>query len=173
MGRQPVAPADDPEALRLALRDAMAAVCTPVAVVTTMAGTRPYGTTVSAFASLSMEPPMVLVSLDQRSGLLAEIRRTRGFGLNVLSSDQAQLAQIFARSGADGFATTSWVAHAGVPRLPGATSFVVCQVPQLIRAGDHVLVLGLVCDAETGPGSPLTYHRRAYGSHATLADAKR
>jgi flavin reductase (DIM6/NTAB) family NADH-FMN oxidoreductase RutF len=48
----------------------MADVCTPVAVVTTLRGDRPHGTTVSAFASLSMSPPMVLVSLDLRSDLL-------------------------------------------------------------------------------------------------------
>ncbi len=56
-------------------RDAMATVCTPVAVVTAMDGERPHGTTVSAFASLSVDPPMVLVALDARSDLLTLVRR--------------------------------------------------------------------------------------------------
>lgn len=81
------APISDTSA-RQALRDAMAAVASPVAVVTAMDGRRLHGTTVSAFASVSLTPPMVLVSLDNQSQLLAIIRRTGRFGLNVLGSHQ-------------------------------------------------------------------------------------
>jgi flavin reductase (DIM6/NTAB) family NADH-FMN oxidoreductase RutF len=67
-------------------RDVMSSVCSPVSVVTTHLDGEPFGTTVSAFASLSMSPPMVLVCLDESSDLLAAVRRTDRFGLNVLSS---------------------------------------------------------------------------------------
>ncbi|MET7895921.1 flavin reductase family protein [Streptomyces mirabilis] len=69
------APISDTSA-RQAFRDAMATVASPVAMVTAMDGRHPHGTTVSAFASLCPAPPMVLVSLDNRSHLLAIIRRT-------------------------------------------------------------------------------------------------
>src|SRR5579871_3916094 len=98
-----------PTALQAAFRTAMASVCTPVSVVTTLADGLPYGTTVSAFASLSMEPPMVLVSLDLGSDLLALVRQTGRFGLNVLASSQTALALNFARKGGAGkFAGVAW-----------------------------------------------------------------
>ncbi|WP_318280395.1 flavin reductase family protein [Streptomyces griseoloalbus] len=74
-------------------------VASRVAVVTALDGSRPHGTTVSAFASLSLAPPMALVSLDERSRLLAIIRRSGRFGLNVLGAHQADPASLFARSG--------------------------------------------------------------------------
>ena len=95
-------PADRPTALQAAFRTAMGSVCTPVSVVTTMADGLPYGTTVSAFASLSMDPPMVLVALDLGSDLLALVRQTGHFGLNILSSSQSALALNFARKGRAG-----------------------------------------------------------------------
>ncbi|WP_306943054.1 flavin reductase family protein [Streptomyces phaeochromogenes] len=70
-------------------------------MVTALDGDRPHGTTVSAFASHSLTPPMVLVSLDNRSQLLAVIRRTGRFGLNILGVHQADLATAFARTGPD------------------------------------------------------------------------
>src|SRR6185437_14951559 len=81
---------------------AMARVCTPVTVVTTF-DRSPHGTTVNAFASLSLDPPMVLVSLDQRSELLARLTRSGPFGINVLSSVQSDLSMRFARKGPDTF----------------------------------------------------------------------
>lgn len=115
-----------------AFRAAMAAVCTPVSVVTTMEDGLPYGTTVSAFTSLSLEPPMLLVSLDRNSDLLAMIRRTGRFGLNVLASSQPELAMNFARKGRHGQVLRSAVGGGGrgavparcggLPRMRGRTA---------------------------------------------------
>src|SRR5260370_19552033 len=77
-------------------REVMSSVATPVSVVTTMGGGgQPFGTTVSAFASLSMTPPMVLVALDQGSDLLDQVRTSGVFGLNVLASPQSSPARPF------------------------------------------------------------------------------
>src|SRR3984957_15902539 len=109
----PSRPADvDPGSFRAV----MATVCTPVSVVTAMAGDRPHGSTVSAFASLSLNPPMVLVSLDLGSDLLRHIRGSRAFGLNVLHTGQAALAAAFARKGDDKFDGIRWVREDGIPR---------------------------------------------------------
>ena len=105
-------------------RDVMAAVASPVAVVTAMDGERPHGTTVSAFASLSLTPPMVLVSLDNRSRLLAIVRRTGRFGLNILGAHQAGLAAVFARPGGDKFDDVIWVPSSNLPRLPGSAAWI-------------------------------------------------
>ncbi|XVV38321.1 flavin reductase family protein [Streptomyces sp. CA-100214] len=157
------------EPLQNAFRDVMANVCTPVSVVTTSAGDLPHGTTVSAFASLSMSPPMVLVSLDCGSELLALIRETGHFGLNVLASDQSPLALAFARKGGPAkFTGISWELDTGVPRLPGATGFLACRVTDFVSGGDHIVVLGEVVTARTAENRPLTYHARVFGTHVAL-----
>lgn len=155
--------------LRNTFREVMASVCTPVSVVTAMIDGRPHGTTVSAFASLSMDPPMVLVSLDRSSELLAIIRASDGFGLNVLSSRQSALALRFARKGGIAkFAGIGWVVEARVPRLPGTGGFLACDVTDLVDGGDHVVVLGRVRAADRADQPPLTYHARVFGTHAAL-----
>jgi flavin reductase (DIM6/NTAB) family NADH-FMN oxidoreductase RutF len=146
-----------------AFRDVMAAVCTPVAVVTSVRAGVPHGTTVSAFASLSMNPPMVLVSLDRGSDLLTMVRETGRFGINVLGSDQADLALRFARKdGPAKFEGVPWELRAEVPRLPDVVGFAGCTVADLVPGGDHVIVLGDVVATELAAGPPLVYHGRMF-----------
>jgi flavin reductase (DIM6/NTAB) family NADH-FMN oxidoreductase RutF len=159
----------EPAVLQDAFRQAMSSVCSPVSVVTGFEDDLPYGTTVSAFASLSLEPPMVLISLDKRSNLLGLVRRTRRFGLNVLASGQAELALNFARKGGPAkFLSVPWGIESEVPRLPGAAGFLACQVANLIEGGDHMVVFGTVLSAETTAGQPLTYHGRKFGTHCSV-----
>jgi flavin reductase (DIM6/NTAB) family NADH-FMN oxidoreductase RutF len=150
-------------------RAVMAGVATPVSVVTTLTDGHPHGTTVSAFASLSMTPPMVLVSLDRGSELLARLDHRSVFGVNVLASDQAALALAFARKGSDKFTGVDWVADAGAPRLIGSPGWLACTVSRLVEGGDHVIVLGEVHRAATTEAAPLTYHSRTFGTHAQVA----
>lgn len=158
-----------PAAVADAFREVMAGVPTPVSVVTTLDGGRPHGTTVSAFTSLSMAPPMVLVSLDRRSGLLARLAEGTPFGLNVLGAGQADLALRFARSGPDGFADVAWRAEGGAARLLGSPGWLACRVARLVDGGDHVVVLGDVLAATPERGAPLTYHARTFGTHAAAS----
>jgi len=163
--------ADAAPGIAAAFRETMAAVCTPVAVVTGLDGDRPHGTTVSAFASLSMNPPMVLVALDRASELLALIRRTRRFGLNLLGGTQAGLARRFAtKGGAAKFAGVPWERHAEVPRIPGCAGFLGCTVAGLAHGGDHLIVLGNVVAAETTGDLPLVYHGRAFATPVALPE---
>jgi flavin reductase (DIM6/NTAB) family NADH-FMN oxidoreductase RutF len=140
-------------------REAMASVATPVSVVTTTWEGDHYGATVSAFSSLSMDPPMLLVSLDRRSSLLTAIRSADRFGINILSAAQASTALQFASNrGTD----------SGLPRLDGAVSWLACDLVDSVQGGDHIIALGRVVSVETGEGTPLTYHRRVFGTHVAL-----
>jgi flavin reductase (DIM6/NTAB) family NADH-FMN oxidoreductase RutF len=152
-----------------AFRDALASVCTPVSVVTSHRHGHPHGTTVSAFCSLSLQPPMVLVSLDRRSDLLAIVTESRVFGINVLNDDQKDLAINFARKGQDKFEGIAWDLDRGVPRISGAATWLVCKLEQLHEGGDHLIAVGLVEHAESGPGNPLLYRRREFGTLARTA----
>lgn len=152
--------------LQSTFRTAMASVCTPVSIVTTIElFGQPYGATVSAFTSLSMSPPMVLVSLDASSSLLGMVERTGAFGLNVLASDQADLARRFATKGPGRFTGIRWSGEHGSARLAGVAAWVACRVSDIIEGGDHKILLGKVLDVDTTAHEPLTYHDRTFGTH--------
>lgn len=155
--------------LQQQFRDVMAGVATPVAIVTTVSDDRPHGATVSAFLSLSMEPPMLLISLDKRSELLRLIQHSLRFGLNVLEVGQQELAASFARKSADKFQGVDWQERHGAPRLPDVSGWVACAVAEFIDAGDHTVIIGSVLEAAHDLGAPLTYHRRAFGTHVEAA----
>ncbi|CAI7980969.1 hypothetical protein FRAHR75_940005 [Frankia sp. Hr75.2] len=113
---------------------------------------------------------MVLVSLDNRSHLLAIIRRTGRLGLNILGIHQAGLAATFARPGRDKFDDVIWSPSENLPRLPGSAAWIAAEVDEYVTAGDHTVLLAHVITAESGgEGPPLTYHQRSFGTHRPLA----
>jgi flavin reductase (DIM6/NTAB) family NADH-FMN oxidoreductase RutF len=157
------------DALVMDFKESMARVSSTVVVVTTMTHVGPHGTTVSAFMSLSANPPMIVVSLDCASESLARIRGVSRFGVNVLSHDQADIARAFARKGGEKFAGVQWAPDHGLPRLDGTATWLSCSAARLVEGWDHTLVIGVVEAAEVAGGLPLTYHARSFGTHAPLA----
>src|SRR4051812_8366537 len=154
-------------------RDLMAGVCAPVTVVTTANQDGPHGATVSSFASLSLQPPLVTVALDRRSALLARILGSRQFGVNVLASAADELALLFARRDEDRFGQVPWGLSRGLPRLDGAAGWAVCDLHQVVDGGDHLLLVGLVTHAESSQLSPLVYGHRTFGTHSRFAERPR
>ena len=120
---------------------AMGSVCTPVSVVTAFDDARPHGTTVSAFCSLSLTPPMMLVALDEGSALLQVLRAASRFGLNVLSHSQDAIAGKFAMKGDDKFDSVVWESRSGVPHITGSACWFACDVEQFVAGGDHTVRL--------------------------------
>lgn len=151
-------------------RASMGAVATPVSIVTTSIHA-PHGTTVSAFASLSLDPPMVLVSLQNDSDLLGLISQSGRFGLNVLAFDQAGIASTFAKRGLDRFEGIDWVLDQGVPRIAGIASWAACRVVDLIPGGDHTIVTGLVEGADSADVAGLVYQHRRFGHFTPVEPA--
>lgn len=147
-------------------RELMTRVCSPVAVVTTLtADGRPYGTTVSAFMSLSLRPPMVIIALGSESELLAHARAAGRIGVNVLRHDAARTALAFARARADKFGTADWILENGLPRLRQTCGWLACDVASIVPGGDHLLLLSQVISAQMTDDPPLTYARRTFGTH--------
>lgn len=158
----------DPAVLQKSFRAAMGNVAAAVSVVTTFHDGAPHGTTVSAFSSLSMDPPMLLVSLDNRSKLLAKLSVGSRVGVNVLSAHQDQVALRFAGKGDDKFLDVPWQLEDGAPALSDRHAWVAITVARLVEAGDHTLVLGDVEAADTSSSLALTYWQRAFGSHQSF-----
>lgn len=155
------------EQLESDFREAMAHVSAPVTVITTMIDGVPYGSTVSAFASLSVNPPMVLLALDNRGALIKHIRQSGRIGVNVLSSAQGDLAVRFATRGLpDRFSEVDWAPEEGLPRIEGATAWLRCEQVTFEPGGDHTVLLGTVAAAEASGVDGLTYYQRRFGSAA-------
>lgn len=151
-------------------RSAMGSVCTPVSVVTALDGARPHSTTVSAFCSLSLTPPMVMLALDRGSDLLPLLRHGARFGVNILSDGQEAIASQCARKGRDKFDDIAWVERDGVPHLVDSACWFACDVEQLVPGGDHTVILGAVVGAAHSDRAPLTYHRRVFGTHTAFGE---
>ena len=115
---------------------------------------------------------MVLVSLDRKSDLLAIVTESRVFGINVLSNQQQDLAVNFARPGPDKFEGVAWKLDRGVPRISGAATWLVCKLQQLHDGGDHLIAVGLVEHAESGPGDPLLYRYREFGTLTGIGEGE-
>jgi flavin reductase (DIM6/NTAB) family NADH-FMN oxidoreductase RutF len=155
-------------------RDLMATVCAPVTVVTTADEAGPHGATVSAFASLSLRPPLITVALDRRSALLDRILGTGRLGVNVLGSGDDDVALRFARvTGADRFDGVGWSPEHGLPRLDCAAGWAACELRQAVDGGDHLLLIGLVVHAESRHAAPLVYGHRTFGTHSRYAHRPR
>ncbi|GAA4889315.1 flavin reductase family protein [Tessaracoccus lubricantis] len=149
--------------LEVSFREAMARVPSPVTVVTTMLDGVPTGTTVSAFASLSVTPPMVFFALDNRSGMIERIRETGRVGINILAAGQGEVALRFARRDIpDRFADLAWQDDHGLPRLEGSVSWLRCEQLEFVAGGDHTVVLATVAAAEAHSDSSLGYHLRQF-----------
>jgi flavin reductase len=145
---------------------AMGGAVTGVTVVTTNLDGLPIGRTVSAMCSVSADPALLLVSIRTDSPLLAAIDARGEFGVNVLSTLQAAIADAFAGRGERrySFGVRDWWPLAGgaVPLLRDAAARFVCRVETTRQAGTHTLVLGAVTRAERGRATPLAYTHRGY-----------
>jgi 3-hydroxy-9,10-secoandrosta-1,3,5(10)-triene-9,17-dione monooxygenase reductase component len=145
-------------------RSVLAELPKGVTIVTTMGDSEPVGSTASAVTSLSLEPPLVLLSLGRNSRTLGHLRRHGQFAINVLRDRHRALAESFAAvpSHEDRFATVPYrVAH-DVPVLGDALAWVTCRLHATYPGGDHLIVVGAVTGMHRDKGEPLLWHRGAY-----------
>ena len=144
----------------------MALVPTPVTVVTAPGEADPAGATASAVASLSLDPPLMLVCLDHRSRTLGALRSAGRFAINVLSADAEAEARTFATTvpHAEKWAGVSSADRGGVPVLDRALVWVTCELRDLLDGGDHTIVTGKVLELGTAEGDPLIYLEGQYRS---------
>ena len=144
-------------------RETLGTFCTVVTVVTTLDGDRPTGATANSFTSVSLDPPLILVCFGQKSSTLGAVQSSGAFAVNILSDQQRAVASAFASKGADKFAGIAWRAAAtGAPILPGSIGWLDCRVHDVVRAGDHDVVLGQVVALDHSPARPLGYFRGSY-----------
>jgi flavin reductase (DIM6/NTAB) family NADH-FMN oxidoreductase RutF len=115
---------------------------TGVTVVSTVRDGRPVGCTVNAFTSVSLDPPLLLVSLSNRGSTLAAVEAHGTFAVSVLSWAQRQLVSRFAAADGDRFAGVNHRMQCGVPVIMDVAAATVCTLTQVVPVTDHALVFG-------------------------------
>ena len=137
---------------------------TGVTIVTTSdPDGRPAGLTVSAFASLSLDPPLVLVCVDHKAQSYPALKDNRGFAVNVLATEHEALSRRFASTRLDKFDGVAYrMSPLGLPLLGGALAHVECVTVNRHVEGDHTIFVGRVEAGAVADGEPLLYHRGKY-----------
>lgn len=156
-------PGQDPA---VAFRRTLGMFATGVTVITTQVGDQVHGMTANAFMSVSLEPPLVVISVDRRSKMHQLLYEGRHYGINVLADDQQAMSDRFAgRRAAEGEAEVeepTFVQVHETPLVDGAIAHLVARVVRSYWGGDHSLFLGRVEYARYGVGRPLLFHGGRY-----------
>ena len=153
----------DPEALRSAMR----AWSAGVTVVTSVYEGETHGMTVNSFTSISLTPPLLIISLQQHTRTHEMVMKSRMFGLTILSSEQTNISDLFAgrmpevKDRIAAVKTETLVT--GSPLIVGGLAWLDCRVLQTYDAGQTSLFIAEAVAARgTGSGEPLLYHNREY-----------
>jgi flavin reductase (DIM6/NTAB) family NADH-FMN oxidoreductase RutF len=149
----------------VAFREAIAHFATGVTVITTLHEGRPAGMTASAVASLSLDPVLLLVCINNRLPTHEAIEASRRFVVNVLGEGQEEVAMRFARPAPDKFAGVPLIRDRELPVLEQAIAHFVCDLHERFPGGDHSIFTGLVRECAATPGKrPLLYFRSGFES---------
>lgn len=146
-------------------RHALGQFASGVTVVTMAHDGESSGLTVSAFSSLSLHPPYVLVCIDKSSTTLNFARRAASFTVNILSEEQQHLSNHFASKLTDKLITVPHhIGQLGNPILEDTVAHLECRLEKEIDGGDHVILIGEVMDTHVNDQKqPLLYHSGHYG----------
>jgi flavin reductase (DIM6/NTAB) family NADH-FMN oxidoreductase RutF len=147
-------------------KEALGNYPTGVTIVTTTGGENiPVGLTVNSFASVSLDPLLILWSIDHRVSSLDIFKQSGKFAVHILAGNQQELCKTFASKDVDRFANCNWsFSELGVPVIEGAFAVLECTTHQLVEAGDHTILIGAVQNIEVQKDrNPMLYHRRHFG----------
>jgi flavin reductase (DIM6/NTAB) family NADH-FMN oxidoreductase RutF len=136
---------------------------TGVTVVTTGGEAGRHGLTANAVASLSLDPPLVLVAVDKRSATLDYLKKNRCFAVNILRVEQEEVSRRFATPGPKDFSDLKiTTAATGAPILADCLAFLDCRVFDILPGGDHEIFVGEIVAGEHVGGEPLLYYCGGY-----------
>jgi flavin reductase (DIM6/NTAB) family NADH-FMN oxidoreductase RutF len=149
----------------LLFKEVMGNYPTGVTVVTTIDENGiPFGLTVNSFASVSIDPLLILWSIDKRVSSYNLFTATDKFAVHVLAGNQSDICSLFATKGTDRFANCEWeLSEYKLPIIAGAAGVLQCKTYKTIEAGDHTILVGEVVDIQHGNKDPLLYHKRKFG----------
>jgi flavin reductase (DIM6/NTAB) family NADH-FMN oxidoreductase RutF len=138
---------------------------TGVTVVTTTDESGvPLGLTVNSFASVSIDPLLILWSIDKRVSTHDIFAKIDKFAVHVLAADQGELCSLFASKGIDRFKNCEWeLSEHKLPILKDVAGILQCRTFKTVDAGDHTILIGEIIDIKGEQKEPLLYHKRKFG----------
>jgi flavin reductase (DIM6/NTAB) family NADH-FMN oxidoreductase RutF len=123
----------------------------------------PNGLTANAFLSLSLDPPLVLISVDKSAQCYPCFEGMNGFTVNFLSEEQEEISRRFATKGIDKFAGLEWhEGRNGAAILNGVLGYVECKIRECHDGGDHTIVVGEIVGANASGERPLLFFKGKY-----------
>lgn len=144
-------------------RRACSSFATGVAIVTARLGNTQVGMTVNSFASVSLDPPLVMWSLRAASRSRPIFEASESFAINILSARQMALADRFAKGAGDVFREQALIPSAlGLPLIADALAHLECRTRRIYDAGDHRILIGEVVGLRAGEGEPLLFFQGRY-----------
>ncbi len=145
-------------------RDVFGHFATGVTIITAMDGDEPVGMAANSFASLSLDPPLVLFCVAYSSTTWPRIEAVGKFAVNILGEQHEKVSRVFAQKAADRFGQTPWrCGVSGAPVLEEAIAYIDCEFEAEHPGGDHKIVVGRVLDLDVlARGRPLVFFRGSY-----------
>ncbi|GAA0429314.1 hypothetical protein GCM10008983_02060 [Lentibacillus halophilus] len=154
-------------------RDVIGHFASGVTIITTRKDETDFGITASAVASLSMDPPMLIVCVNKQTGTCNAISESKKFGVNILHEDQSELAKQFARANTDKFqGVDTTYGEMGEPLLNDVLAHLECRVAEEVTGGTHSVFLAEVQNAQAEQGMPLAYFRGKFGHFQDANDER-
>jgi flavin reductase (DIM6/NTAB) family NADH-FMN oxidoreductase RutF len=148
-------------------RKIMGQFATGVTVVTTGGKAGVHGLTANAVASLSLDPPLVLVAVERKAHSLDFLKENRCFAVNILRLEQEAISRRFATPGPKHFSGLAILTSATEsPILADCLAYLDCRVIDILPGGDHEIFVGEILAGDVHEGRPLLYHAGKYRSLA-------
>lgn len=144
-------------------RDAMGKFATGITIVSINDNNEYRGMTVNAFMSISLNPKLIAVSIDENAGMYDKLKNTTKFGVSMLKEEQRDLSMIFARQ-KEKDRVIEFIVRDDVPVIKDALATLSCEVDQKVKAGDHLILIAKVTDITIQDGSPILYYGGKYRS---------
>ena len=153
-------PSSDPDSFR----GALGAFATGVTVITTDSPEGPVGIVANSFASVSLDPPLVLWSPAKSSRRFEHFAGSRRFAIHVMGADQKDICTAIIKSKSAVAELPTHSSHCGMPLIDGALATFECNLEATHDAGDHVIIIGRVTKAHHKGGDPLVFFGGKYGA---------
>lgn len=154
-------------------RRCLSEFATGVTVITTQVDGEPFGMTSNSFASVSLDPPLILWSIRRESTSFEAFRSCEHFAVNILADNQIHLSQRFAKSGPEKFSDVAWKAGVGgAPLLDDVVAQFECRAYSAFDGGDHVILVGEVLGSQRFSKQPLLFSKGRYAVAADHPDTK-
>lgn len=144
-------------------RDIMGKFATGITIVSTDYKGQMMGMTVNAFMSVSLDPKLIAISIDENARMYHKLQKTKQFGLSILREEQKELSMIFAKQ-MEKDRDIPFVIQDDVPVINDSLATLSCQVLETAKAGDHMIFIAEVTDINSNEGDPLLFYGGNYRS---------